>query len=312
MKATILGTGSAMPTESRHHSATALDIGPEVLLFDCGESTQLQLSKAKISANKISKIFITHWHGDHVLGLPGLLQSMSLNKRTKPLNIYGSAGTKEKVRKISSAFGIFPTFKITITELKAGAFNTEKYSIIVANANHNAPCLAFSYQEKPKVKVNIDYLKKFGLVNNPIIADLIKGKDIAWNKNNLNSQQVQGMKNASIFHKIKAKDATFVEKGKKFVYLLDSAYSKHLENFCKSADVLLCEATFADDMKEFASEFGHMTASQAATLAKKANVKKLIVTHFSQRYKDTNVLLREAKKIFANAVAATDLMEIDF
>jgi len=294
MNLTILGTGSAMPTESRHHSATALDIGSEVLLFDCGESTQLQLSKAKISHNKISKIFITHWHGDHVLGLPGLLQSVSLNKRTKPLNIYGPAGTKERYKKISSALGIFPAFKITITELKAGAFNSEKYSIIVANAKHNAPCLAFAFQEKPKVKININYLKKFGLTNNPIIADLIKGKDIVWNKN-----------------KIKAKDATFVEKGKKFVYLLDSAYSKHLENFCKGADLLLCEATFADDMKEFAKEFGHMTAGQAATLAKKANVKKLIITHFSQRYKDTNVLLKEARKIFSNTIAARDLMQTE-
>ena len=100
MKATILGTGSAMPTPSRHHSATALDIGPEVLLFDCGEGTQLQLTKAGISHSKISKIFLTHWHGDHMLGLPGLLQSMELNKRAKPLNIYGSAGSKDRFRKL--------------------------------------------------------------------------------------------------------------------------------------------------------------------------------------------------------------------
>ncbi|MBI4095705.1 MAG: ribonuclease Z [DPANN group archaeon] len=294
MKLTILGTGSAMPTPSRQHSATALDIGPEVLLFDCGEGTQLQLMKAGISHNKISKIFITHWHGDHVLGLPGLIQSMSLNKRTKPLNIYGPAKTRENFRKISEAFGVFPTFKASITELKPGAFNAEKYSISVANAKHNSPCLAFAFQEKPKVKVNLNYLKKFVLVNNPIIGDLIKGKDIVW----------QGKK-------IKAKDATFLEKGKKIVYLLDSAYSKHLENFAKDADALLCEATFADDMKDFAKEFGHMTATQAATLAKKANVKKLIITHFSQRYKDTNILLKEAKKVFADTVAAKDLITVE-
>ena len=294
MNLTILGTGSAMPTESRHHSATALDIGPEVLLFDCGEGTQLQLRKAGISWNKISKIFITHWHGDHVLGLPGLLQSVSLNKRAKPLNIYGPAKTKENFKKIAEAFGIFPTFKISVTELKPGAFNAEKYSIAVANAKHNAPCLAFAYQEKPKVKININYLKKFGLVNNPIIADLIKGKDIIWNNK-----------------KIRAKDVTFIEKGKKFVYLLDSAYSKHLENFCKDADILLCEATFAEDMKEFASEFGHMTASQAAALAKKSGAKKLIITHFSNRYKNTDILLKEARKVFANTITAKDLLSFE-
>ncbi len=283
-----------MPTPSRQHSATALDIGPEVLLFDCGEGTQLQLAKARISANKISKIFITHWHGDHVLGLPGLLQSMSLNKRAKPLDLYGPAGTKERFKKISEAFGIFPTFRLSITELKAGAFNSKKYSIIVANARHSTACLAFAYQEKPKVKINVNYIKKFELVNNPLIGELVKGKNVTW-KNKI----------------IKAKDAAFIEKGKRFVYLLDSAYSKHLENFCKGADLLLCEATFADDMKEFAKEFGHMTASQAAALAKKANVKKLIITHFSNRYKDTNILLKEAKKVFANTIAAKDLMEVE-
>src|SRR3989344_1741689 len=294
MNLTILGTGSAMPTPSRNHSATALDIGQEVLLFDCGEGTQLQLTKAGISNNKISKIFITHWHGDHILGLLGLTQTMSLNKRTKPLDIYGPAGTKANFKKFMELVDSQPVYKINVTDLKPGAFNAEKYSIAVANALHVKPCLVYALQEKQKVKVNLDYLKKFGLKNNHAIGDLIKGKDIIW----------QGKK-------IKAKDATFVEKGKKFVYLLDSAYSKHLENFCKGADLLLCEATFADDMKEFAKEFGHMTAGQAATLAKKANVKKLIITHFSQRYKDTNVLLKEARKIFSNTIAARDLMQTE-
>ncbi len=294
MKLTILGTGSAMPTPSRHHSATALDIGPEVLLFDCGESTQLQLMKAGISHNKISKIFITHWHGDHVLGLPGLLQSMALNKRAKPLDIYGPAGTRERFRKVLDAFGIGLNFKVSVTELKPGAFNAEKYSIVVANAKHSTPCLAFAFQEKQKIHINLDYLKKFGLTQDPVIGSLIKGKDIIWNKK-----------------KIKAKDATYAVKGKKFIYLVDSAYSAHFEKFANDAALLLCEATFADDMKDSAAEFGHMTATQAATLAKKANVKKLIITHFSQRYKDVSILLKEAKKVFANTIAAEDLMQVE-
>ena len=294
MKLTILGTGSAMPTPSRHHSATALDVSPEVLLFDCGESAQLQLMKAGISHNKISKIFITHWHGDHVLGLPGLLQSMQLSKRIKPLDVYGPAGTKEKYKKIVEALELKTEFKINVSELKPGAFNTEKYSVVVAKASHTRPCLVYSYQEKPKTKINLDYLKKFGLKNNPIIKNLVSGKDITW----------EGKK-------IKAKDATFTEKGKKFVYLLDSAYSKHLENFCKDADLLLCESTFADDLKETAPEFGHMTATQAATLAKKANVKKLIITHFSNRYKNTDQLLKEARVVFPTTIAARDLMVVE-
>ena len=294
MNLTILGTGSAMPTPSRNHSATALDIGQEVLLFDCGEGTQLQLTKAGISHNKISKIFITHWHGDHILGLLGLTQTMSLNKRTKPLDIYGPAGTKANFKKFMELVDSQPVYKINVTDLKPGAFNAEKYSIAVANASHVKPCLVYAFQEKPKVKVNLDYLKKFGLKNNPAIGELIKGKDIIW----------QGKK-------IKSKDATFVEEGKRFVYLLDSAYSKHLEDFCKGADVMLSEATFADDMKEFAKEFGHMTATQAATLAKKADVKKLIITHFSNRYKNTDVLLKEARAIFPSTIAARDFMQIE-
>ncbi len=294
MELHILGTGSALPTINRNHSATALDIGPEVLLFDCGEGTQLQLAKAKISTNKISKIFITHWHGDHVLGLPGLLQTMQLSKRTKPLDIYGPKETKKRFGHFVDALSLGTEYKINIIELKPGAFNSKKYSIIVANAAHTRPCLTYAYQEKPKVKINVNYIKKFGLINNPLIGELVKGKNVTW-------------KNKTI----RAKDATFIEKGKKFVYLLDSAYSKHLENFCKDADVLLCEATFAEDMKEFAKEFGHMTAGQAATLAKKSGTKKLIITHFSNRYKDSNILLKEAKKVFANTIAAKDLMVVE-
>ena len=294
MKLTILGTGSACPTIDRNHSATALNIGPETLLFDCGESTQLQLTKAGISHSKISKIFLTHWHGDHMLGLPGLLQSMELNKRAKPLNIYGSAGSKDRFRKLVSALEIKLSFKVNVTELKAGAFNSEKYSIIVANASHHDACISYAFQEKDKVRIDIGYLKKFGLKNNPIIGDLAKGKDIVWNKK-----------------KIKAKDATKIEKGKRFAYVLDSAYAENLVKLAKDSDVLLCESTFADELKDSAKKFGHMTARDAATLAKKAGAKKLIITHFSQRYKDVSVLLREAKSVFKGTIAAKDLMEIE-
>ncbi|HIH14490.1 MAG TPA: ribonuclease Z [Nanoarchaeota archaeon] len=295
MKITFLGTSSMIPTADRNHNSILFDYENEHILIDCGEGTQRQFRIGNINPVKITKILITHWHGDHVLGLPGLLQNLSRHNYNKTLEVYGPKGTANFFKNMFSWFYTDVQLKIKIKEVEEGVFFENEYFILKATKlNHRVPCLGYSFIEKDKRKININYLKKFGLTNNPIIADLIKGKDIVWNKN-----------------KIKAKDATFVEKGKKFVYLLDSAYSKHLENFCKGADLLLCEATFADDMKEFAKEFGHMTAGQAATLAKKANVKKLIITHFSQRYKDTNVLLKEARKIFSNTIAARDLMQTE-
>jgi ribonuclease Z len=297
MKLTILGTASAFPTKERAHSAMLLDIGPESILFDCGESVQRQIQIVGAKPFKINKIFISHWHGDHVLGLGGLLQSFAMLKRKIPVEIYGPKGTFERFQFLRKALELRIGFPIKIIEIPlktVKVISTNKYEIWAAKAKHDIDCLAFSYIEKPKRRVDIKYLKKFGLVNDPIIGKLAEGKDITW-KNK----------------KISASKATYLQTGKKLVYIIDSAYTEDLVKFSKDADLLVCESTFTSDLKDEAREYGHMTASDAATLAKKAKVKQLVITHFSQRYKTSDELLNEAKKIFKNTVAAKDFMTLD-
>jgi ribonuclease Z len=297
MKAIILGTASAFPTKERAHSAMLLDIGTESLLFDAGESVQRQIQIAGERPFKISKIFLTHWHGDHVLGLGGLLQSFGMLKRRTPVEIFGPKGTFERFQHLRKALELRIGFPVKIIEIPLKTIKiieTDKYEIWAAKAKHDIDCLAFAYVEKPKRRIDVKYLKKFNLVNNPVIGKLADGKDIVW-------------KGKKIF----AKKATYMQPGKKLTYIIDSAYAENLINFSKNSDLLVCEATFTNEMKAEAKEYGHMTAADAATIAKKAHVKKLVITHFSQRYKTSDELLKEAKKIFPNTIAAKDFMQFD-
>jgi ribonuclease Z len=297
MKLTILGTASAFPTKERAHSAMLLDIGPESILFDAGESVQRQIAIAEARPFKIGKIFLTHWHGDHVLGLGGLLQSFGMLKRKIPIEIYGPKGTFERFQFLRKALELRIGFPIKIIEIPlktVKVVNTEKYEIWATKAKHDIGCLAFSFIEKPKRRIDIKYLRKFGLTNNPVIGKLADGKDITWKGK-----------------KISASKATYMQPGKKLVYIIDSAYTDELVKFSKDADLLVCESTFTSDLKAEAKEFGHMTSTDAAMLAKKAKVKQLVITHFSQRYKDSNDLLKEARKIFKNTIAAKDFMTFE-
>lgn len=297
MEVLFLGTASAFPTKERAHSAMLLDIGTESLLFDAGESVQRQIQIAGARPFKISKIFLSHWHGDHVLGLGGLLQSFAMLKRKTGVEIYGPKGTFERFQHLRKALELRIGFPVKIIEIPLKTIKiieTGKYEIWAAKAKHDIDCLAFAYVEKPKRRIDIKYLKKFNLVNNPVIGKLADGKDIVWKGK-----------------KISAKKATYMQPGKKLVYIIDSAYSEDLVKFTKDADLLICESTFTSEMKAEAKEYGHMTAADAATIAKKAHVKKLVITHFSQRYKTSDELLKEAKKIFANTIAAKDFMQFD-
>jgi len=298
MKLIFLGTSSVFPTKERNHSCLALDIGPEIILFDCGEGTQRQIRIAKLSPMKISKILITHWHGDHVLGLAGLLESFYMSGRTKTLDIFGPRGTKEHFQHMLKAFEIRLSFKVNIHELgprkPTKVFETKDYEIWAAKMQHAVPCLAWSWIQKPKIKINTEFLQRFGLKSpHPILKKLQAGKDIVWKGK-----------------KIKVIEATFTKPGKKITYIVDALPTDQAVELARDADFFICEATFAHELKEAALEKGHMTAKQAAKLAKKAHVKQLIITHFSQRYKNVKPLLDEAKKVFKNTIAAKDFLEI--
>lgn len=295
MEVVFLGTGSMVPTRERNHSGYLVLHNEEAILVDCGEGTQRQLRYAGISPTRITKILITHWHGDHVLGLPGLLQSMMANDYHGTVNIYCPEGTSQFFERMWNSFAIQKgNMEIKLHEIKERHFlKASDLSIEALPMRHSTKCYAYSFQQEDKRKINIDYLKKFGLSKHPILKDLQQGKDIKWKD-----------------HAIKASDATFVKKGKKLAIVTDTMVNDNIVELAKSSDLLICESTYSSDMVEKAKEHMHMTSLQAAEMAKKADVKKLILTHFSQRYKSVNGHKKDASKVFKNVICAKDFMKV--
>lgn len=295
IKITFLGTGSMVPTPERNHTAMLLSYEDENILIDCGEGTQKQLRKAKIAPTKITKILITHWHGDHVLGLPGLIQTLGAQEYNKVLDIYGPEGSREFITHMFKGFINEFRIKMRINEIKEGEFHkSKKYRLEAKSMKHSAPCYGYNFIEEDRRNVNIEHTKKFGLTRHPILRELQEGKNITWKG-----------------EKIKADDATILTKGKKISFILDTKYTKKAVELAKNSDVMICEATHMEELKEKSEEYSHLTTKQAATIAKEAGAKKLIITHFSQRYKDVGELEKEAKEIFKNTTAAKDFMEIE-
>ena len=294
MKITFLGTAAMVPTIERNHPGILINHKTENILLDCGENIERQLAIPRFSSAKITKVLITHWHGDHSLGLPGLFQSMSAHQFKKQLGIYGPKNSENMVSKMVSAFLLKEKINYQVKEANGIFFKNDDFILEAYSMKHSSPCLAFSIVEKPKRRINKDYLKKLKIKNNPIMAKLKLGKDITYNGK-----------------KILAKKATYLVPGKKITYITDTLPNKNCIEAAKNADILICEATFASDLKDKAEEYQHLTASQSAVIAKKAKAKKLVLTHFSQRYKNTNSLLDEAKKIFKNTIAAKDFMVLE-
>ena len=294
MKITFLGTAAMVPTKTRNHPGILFSYKTENILIDCGENIQRQLSIIGFSSAKITKVLISHWHGDHSLGLPGLIQSMSTNNYNKELEIYGPKNSDIFVKNIISAFLLENKIKFKVKEARNKFYESKDFILESLPVKHTADCLAFSFVEKPMRKINISYLKKFNLKKDPIIGKLQKGQDIAYKG-----------------RKIKAKDATYIVPGKKITYITDTLLTPNCIKIAKDADLLICESTFASDLKEKAKEYFHLTAADAALIAKKAKVKQLILTHFSQRYNNPSIFEKEARKIFKNTILAKDFMTIE-
>ena len=241
---------------------------------------------------KISRIFLTHLHGDHINGLPGLIQNLQANQYSKGLDIYGPTGTRELMKHILEITRF--RIKINVHEIVSGVvYKDEDFHVEAIELKHSIKVYGYSIIENDKRRINLDYLKKFNLKKHILLGDLQKGKDIVY----------EGKK-------IKAKDATILVKGKKLTLITDTVYCDNCVKLSKDADLLVSECTYSDKLKDLAKERKHLTAVDAATIAKKAKVKKLIITHFSQRYNDISILLKEANKVFKNTYVAKDFMKI--
>ena len=297
MRLVFLGTSGAMPTENRGLSCICLVREGEVLMFDAGEASQIAFMKSGLGWNKKMKIFVTHMHGDHVLGILGLLQTMAMKNRTEPIEIYGPTGIDEFISANIKILNFGLTFPVLITVINQGkVFESEKYVIYSCKANHSISAFSYMFQEKDKPgKFHPDSAKKLNIPEGKLWNELQNGKNIQLDGRIIKPEQVLGVK----------------RRGKKIGISGDTIPTKELEEFFKDCDYLVFDSTFLEEVKEKAAETFHSTAYQAATLAKKANVKNLILTHFSARYKDETKSLEEARQVHDSVIAAKDLLEIE-
>ncbi len=294
MQITFLGTSCMVPTKERNHQAIFLTSDKEGLLFDCGEGTQRQFKLANLKPTKISKIFISHWHGDHVLGLPGLFQTLSNSDYERCLEIYGPKGTKERIETLFSIFVFDNKVDYIVKEVHQGEIlSKEDYSVFAFPLEHGTPCLGYRYVEADKRKIQITKAKRLGLPEGPALGKLQQG----------NAVTVDGKK-------IKPEDVSYVVKGKIIGFVFDTVLCDSCDRIAKDSDILVCEAVYMSKDAEKAREYGHLTSLQAGQLAARNNVKRLILTHFSQRYKEIDELCQEAKAVHPNTECAYDLMKI--
>ncbi|MGY5151303.1 MAG: ribonuclease Z [Candidatus Nitrosopumilus sp. bin_6a] len=297
MKLVFLGTSAAQPTENRGLSCICLEKDGEILMFDAGESAQISFMKSGLGWNKKMKIFVTHLHGDHCVGILGLLQTMSMQNRTEKLEIFGPNGIDEFIGSNIKVlnFGLsFPVMITTITEGKI--FEDEKFSIHVGKASHSIDAFSYLFKEKDKPgRFNLEKAKQLGIPEGKLWSELQKGHEITINKKTIKPEEVLGEKRP----------------GKKIGISGDTMPTQYLEKFFEDCDYLVFDSTFLDEEKLRAKETCHSTAKQAATLGKNAKVKNLILTHFSARYKDEIGHLKEAQEIHDSVITARDLLEVE-
>ena len=295
MEIIFLGTSSAVPTTFRNHASIALKAFGEIFLFDCGEGTQRQMANIRISPMKIKYIFISHLHGDHILGLPGLIQSMGFRGRTEPLHIFGPPGINS-LKSIFSNLKCYTSFEIIICELEEGCvINNKEYYINCVKCEHNITNYAYSIIEKKKPRFLKEKALELGIKPGPNYSRLHNGEEITVNGKIIKPEQVLGPP----------------RKGIKITYSGDTRPCKSLINFAHESTVLIHESTFEDDDLDKAIENAHSTASEAANIAVKAEAKKLVLTHISARYHDTKNMQKSAKKIFNNVIIAKDYMILE-
>ncbi len=289
MKVLFLGTGNAIPTKLRNHSGILVSFAKENILVDCGEGIQRQLRIAGITPGKISRILITHWHGDHMLGLPGLFQTLAMSNYERTLKIYGPPGTRRHVNLIEELL-LGLKINLQVHELTTTLVDEKDFYIESKPMDHGTPTNAYSIVLKERRRLDKKKLKKYKLPNSPLLGQLQEGQNVTY----------EGKL-------IKASAVSYVEEGKKLAIILDTKMNSQAIVLAKDADLLITESTFSQEEKERALEYKHLTAADAGTIAKKAKVKKLILTHISERYEHNfKKIEREAKKIFRNTLVAKD------
>lgn len=296
MRVIFLGTGGSLPSPKRNVTAVAVQAGPEIVLFDCGEGTQRQFMLSKASFMKVNAVFITHFHGDHFLGLPALLQSLNFSGRKRVLHIYGPSGTIQTVESILNLGYFAPGFEVTAAELEDGSVvEFAGYRVTAVTMDHTVPCLGYVLEENARPgRFNLRKARALGVPEGPAYRTLQQGGTVEIGSRSITPEMVMGPK----------------RRGRKIAVSGDTRPSSAFARAARGADLMVHEATLGSELEEEAALYGHTTARGAAGIAMKALVRTLYLYHISPRYEDAGPLLREAREVFPETYLAEDLVEV--
>lgn len=298
----FLGTSAGRPTKERNVTSIVLAM-PEphnfFWMFDAGEGTQHRLLETRLKLNKLERIFITHLHGDHLYGLPGLLSSRTYNEGSGPLHVYGPKGLRSYIECVFQTSKTHLNYELEVIEVEEGQiFSDDSFTVEAAELDHRIRCFGYRIEERPRPgQLNVDLLSRLGVLPGPSYGKLKRGEDLTLpNGQIIYSSEVVGQP----------------VKGRIVTILGDTCPCDNATSLAKDADLLVHEATFAAGMEEKAAAYGHSTILQAAQIAADARVKQLAVTHFSSRFDSTEVdaLIQSVNAVFSNVVAAHDFLEL--
>lgn len=294
MRITFLGTSAGTPTPDRGLPSVMLEVDGEQILLDCGEGTQRQMMKAGASLGKKMKIFITHMHGDHIFGLPGLIQTMNLINRTHPLEVFGPPGIRDFIEQTTVPAMCEPAFELAVHEVGGGEIiSCRKYTVTCALGEHSVPNIGYRIAAGGSLgRFLPEKARALGVPEGPLWGALKAGKPVVL-------EEGREVKPADVLGE--------PVRGVAVVYSGDTRPSDEIVRLAEGADLLIHESTFSEELRERAWTEGHSTARGAAQVASMAGVKRLILTHFSARYPDASLLEGEARAIFSDSFAAKDL-----
>lgn len=301
MEAFILGCGGMMPLPYRHLTSVLLRRDGDLFLFDGGEGTQVSLRRLNLKWKKINAIFVSHTHADHVTGLPGILMLSAQVERTEPLYIYGPPKISEYIETSRKVLDMYINYPIVVKEITAPCIvhHGEDYYIRCFPLDHTKTCVGYTLEELDRPgEFNPEKALQLGVPVGPLWGQLQKGNNVQNSEGKtVKPEDVMGAKRS----------------GRKFSFVTDTLYKNTIAKEVQGSDLLICEGMFEDELIDQAREKKHMTASQAATIARDANVKRMCMIHYSPRYTDKELpkLLEQAKKIFPAAELSKDRMHIE-
>ncbi len=295
----FLGTGSGKPLPHRGVSAVALVREGEMFLLDCGEGTQIQLTRSNLRPGSLEGVLITHFHGDHVNGLPGFLGSLTLNQREDALDVVGPRGMSKWFKTMRDLRILWPGFEVRLAEVHEPGVVLDRgdYRFEAMPLKHRVPTFGYRYVEDPRPgRFDVAAAKALGVPSGPLFGNLQRGESVELEDGTVvTPDQVLGPSRP----------------GLRVAYCTDTSPCEGAEALAEDADVLIHESTYPGGMERMAHERGHSTAADAARLAARCGVKKLILTHFSQKYPRTDVFVESAREIFEETYAAADLAEFE-